>query len=81
MPLTELLPLHTDPSVGVREGIHWLLSFLPLSFGIGGGGGSEFSDYIEDVLPVVVTGLSDDHENVRDVALRAGQVSFSHVYF
>ena len=54
--LDDLLPLHQHPSKGVREGVHWLLSFLPTSFG---------------------PGHMDEHETVRDVALRAGQVSQS----
>ena len=73
--LDDLLPLHQHPSKGVREGVHWLLSFLPTSFGPGHM--DEFSEFIAVLLPIIVAGLSDEHETVRDVALRAGQGSQS----
>ena len=75
MLIDDLLPLHQHPSKGVREGVHWLLSFLPTSFGPGHM--DEFSEFIAVLLPIIVAGLSDEHETVRDVALRAGQVSQS----
>lgn len=46
----------------------WLLTFLPSVLG------EPFSEYISATLPVVLSGLSDDAEGVREVALRAGQV-------
>jgi hypothetical protein len=53
----------------VREGVLWLISFLPNSLG------HSFGHVIERVLPFVLQGLSDDQEGVREVALRAGQVA------
>jgi hypothetical protein len=72
--LDALLPLSTHPAVGVREGLLWLLSFLPTAMAAGHQG-QDFSPFLEkDALPVVLAGLSDEFESVRDVALRAGQV-------
>ena len=75
--LAVLMPARRSKRAGAREGLLWLLSFLPLSIGDG------FGDYIEETLPVVLEGLSDDVDNVREVAMRAGQIvvnslGFSH---
>jgi hypothetical protein len=53
-----------------REGAMWLLSFLPAVYNQG----DEFVPHISMVLPVILTGLSDTQENVREVAMRAAQV-------
>ena len=55
-----------------REGLLWLLAFLPTALG------QMFSDYIESVLPVIIGGLADDQDPVREVALKAGQVIVKH---
>jgi len=67
--LADLLPLASHPTVGIREGLLWLLSFLPLSLG-----NKNFAPWIASVLPVVLQGLADQVESVREVAMRAGQV-------
>jgi hypothetical protein len=49
--------------VGVREGVLWLLNYLPIALAQNGGpsGGHDFSGYLEqDALPVVLQGLSDE---------------------
>lgn len=51
-----------------REGLLWFLSFLPATLNEG------FAVYIGITLPVILSGLSDENEGVREVALRAGQV-------
>ena len=51
--LDDLLPLHQHPSKGVREGVHWLLSFLPTSFGPGHM--DEFSEFIAVLLPITLS--------------------------
>uniref|UniRef100_A0A7S1C9J2 TOG domain-containing protein n=1 Tax=Bicosoecida sp. CB-2014 TaxID=1486930 RepID=A0A7S1C9J2_9STRA len=66
--LTELLPLATHPAASSREGLLWVLAFLPRSMG------EAFGPYIGTVLPLIVQGLADDSDMVRDVAMRAGQV-------
>lgn len=54
-----------------REGTMWFLSFLPYSLK------ERFATYIDGAMPVILQGLSDDTDNVREVALRAGKVVIS----
>eukprot|EP01117_Protostelium_nocturnum_P009440 TRINITY_DN3367_c0_g3_i1.p1 TRINITY_DN3367_c0_g3~~TRINITY_DN3367_c0_g3_i1.p1 ORF type:complete len:2582 (-),score=1035.41 TRINITY_DN3367_c0_g3_i1:96-7841(-) len=56
---------HTKPFI--REGAIGLFVFLPASFT------EEFQNYLDQVLPCILKGLSDETENVRDISLRAGQ--------
>ena len=65
---SEILPLSTHPRGNVREGVLWVLTFLPTSLGNG------FASLIDDALPAVLTGLNDEVEPVREVAMRAGKV-------
>eukprot|EP00981_Chlorochromonas_danica_P005419 scaffold1091_cov164-Ochromonas_danica.AAC.42 len=51
-----------------REGLMWFLSFLPYSLK------ERFGTHVDSTLPIVLQGLSDDGENVREVAMRAGKV-------
>jgi hypothetical protein len=51
-----------------REGLLWFLSFLPATLNEG------FALYIGITLPVILSGLCDENEGVREVAMRAGQV-------
>lgn len=69
--LSDLLPLAAHPKGSVREGVLWVLCFLP------GAMGKDFAVIIPSSLPVVLAGLSDEVEAVREVALRAGQVLVS----
>lgn len=64
----EILPLRSYAGPGTREGVLWMLTFLPPSLGQG------FAPLIDASLPALIKGLSDDSEPVRDVALRAGRV-------
>jgi HEAT repeat protein len=64
----EILPLRSHPEPSTREGVLWMLAFLPASMGQG------FTSLIDASLPAIISGLSDDSEPVRDVALRAGRV-------
>ncbi|KAL7580198.1 hypothetical protein ACA910_012947 [Epithemia clementina (nom. ined.)] len=64
----ELLPLRSHPEPSTREGVLWMLSFLPPALGQG------FTVLIDASLPALVGGLSDENELVRDVAMRAGRV-------
>jgi hypothetical protein len=66
--LNILIPLHASPKSASREGLLWTLSFLPAVLG------ENFAEYISMSLPIVLQGLSDDNEGVREVAMRAGQV-------
>ncbi|CAM9376956.1 unnamed protein product, partial [Choristocarpus tenellus] len=66
--LEDLLPLAAHPKAPVREGVLWVLCFLP------GALMKDFAPIIPQALPVVLAGLSDEVETVREVALRAGQV-------
>jgi HEAT repeat protein len=64
----EILPLVKHPAAGTREGVLWVLSFLPNT--LGGG----YSQLIDSALPALLGGLADEQESVREVALRAGRV-------
>jgi HEAT repeat protein len=64
----EILPLSSYPEACTREGVLWVLTFLPPALGQG------FTPFIDVTLPVLISGLSDDSEPVRDVAMRAGRV-------
>jgi len=66
--LTEVLPYSTTSKGAAREGVLWLLSFLPSVLK------DIFSTRITLTMPVVLSGFSDENEGVRDVAMRAGQV-------
>ncbi|CAM9326832.1 unnamed protein product, partial [Phaeothamnion confervicola] len=65
--LRELLPLAAHPRAAVREGVLWSLAFMPAALG------RDFAPLISVSLPVLLAGLADEAEPVRDVALRAGQ--------
>jgi hypothetical protein len=69
--LHELLPLKSHPKFNVREGVLWLLCFLPPVLE------DDFAVHIPETLPVVLSGLSDEAESVREVAMRSGQVLVS----
>lgn len=69
--IQQVLVLGNNEKYTQREGVQWLLSFLPLSLQ------HRFSKYISLCLPNILQGLNDDIESVRDVALRAGQVLVS----
>jgi HEAT repeat protein len=64
----EILPLKSHPKAGTREGVLWVLTFLPSSLG------QAYSGLIDESLPALLSGLADDNETVREVALRAGRV-------
>jgi hypothetical protein len=66
--VNEILPLKSHPKAGTREGVLWVLTFLPSVLG------QAFSSLIDQSLPALLSGLADDNETVRDVALRAGRV-------
>ena len=66
--LQEILPLQGYPEAATREGVLWVLSFLPLAMGQG------YTSLLDQSLPALIAGLSDDSEPVRDVAMRAGRV-------
>ncbi len=57
----------TSTRMGAREGPLWLLTFLPLALGEG------FSSFIGSSLPIVLQGLADDQDTVREVAMNAGK--------
>jgi hypothetical protein len=64
----DILPLKSHPSASTREGVLWVLVFLPPALGQG------FTPMLDACLPVLIGGLSDDHEQVREVGMRAGRV-------
>lgn len=64
----QVLEYRSSMNIGPREGLLWFFSFLPTSLQ------DNFAQYITICLPVILSGLSDDDDGVREVALRAGQV-------
>jgi HEAT repeat protein/predicted RecB family endonuclease len=66
--LSEVLPWKNSKSSSAREGLMWLLSFLPAIQS------SAFVSEIPNTLPVTLVGLGDTSESVREVALRSAQV-------
>ena len=64
----QLFPLHAHPQYYVREGICWTIAFLSPALGKG------FAPYIEETMPIIIAGLADETEAVREVAMHAGQV-------
>ncbi|RLN71944.1 hypothetical protein BBJ28_00007501, partial [Nothophytophthora sp. Chile5] len=64
----DILPLARHPKYSVREGVLWVLAFLPPAFG------KQFAMFLREALPIIVAGLSDEAESVRDVAMHSGHV-------
>lgn len=64
----EIFPLARHPRFSVREGVLWIIAFLPPALGKG------FAVFLSDALPIIVSGLSDEADTVRDVAMHAGHV-------
>jgi hypothetical protein len=64
----EILPLRSYPKASVREGVFWVLTFLPSSLG------QAFAPLIDYTFPALIFGLSDESELVRDVSMRAGRI-------
>jgi HEAT repeat protein len=66
--LEDILPLSSHPSASTREGVLWVLCYLPPALGQG------FTVMLDASLPALINGLSDENEQVREVAMRAGRV-------
>mmetsp|Transcript_4350 Transcript_4350/g.10408 ORF Transcript_4350/g.10408 Transcript_4350/m.10408 type:complete len:2789 (+) Transcript_4350:111-8477(+) len=76
--MDDILPLSSHPSASTREGVLWVLCFLPPAMGNG------FNAMLDESLPALIAGLSDENEQVRDVAIKAGRVlikSHGRVHF
>jgi hypothetical protein len=69
--LDQALPMQNSQSYAAREGLLWLLSYLPSALH------GRYAPHVQTTLPVVLGGLSDSVESVREVAMRAGQVTVS----
>ena len=66
--MDEILSLRGHPQASTREGVLWVLTFLPPALGQG------YAPFIDASLPALLSGLADESEPVREVALRAGRV-------
>jgi hypothetical protein len=53
--------------VHVREGALGMFVFLPAAFG------QRLSPFLAQIMPMILQGIADEIESVRDVAIRAGQ--------
>ncbi|RKF62534.1 eIF-2-alpha kinase activator GCN1 [Erysiphe neolycopersici] len=52
----------------VREGFISLFIFLPVCFG------NSFANYLSKIIPLILQGLADDLESIRETSLRAGRL-------
>eukprot|EP00980_Cylindrotheca_fusiformis_P009505 scaffold2077_cov119-Cylindrotheca_fusiformis.AAC.8 len=76
--LEEILPLKSHPSACTRQGVLWMLTFLPPALG------QNFAPLLDECLPALISGLSDENEEVREIGMRAGRVmirSHGRVHF
>jgi HEAT repeat protein len=76
--LEDILPLKSHPSACTRQGVLWMLTFLPPALG------QNFAPFLDDCLPALISGLSDENEEVREIGMRAGRVlirSHGRVHF
>ena len=64
-----VLPLAKHPKPCVREGVLWVLIFLPQALTL-----EDNAALLSTEFPIIVTALADDDEPVRNVALRAGEI-------
>jgi HEAT repeat protein len=64
----EIFPLARHPKNSVREGVLWVIAFLPPALG------KSFAVFLPEALPTIVAGLSDEAESVREVAMHSGHV-------
>ena len=68
--MPELLERGQDSRAEVREGVLSVFVYMPQACETP----DEFEPYIADTLPPVLSGLADEGESVRDIALRAAKV-------
>ncbi|KAJ3090385.1 translational activator of GCN4 [Quaeritorhiza haematococci] len=66
--LPEIISNTVSPKPYIREGFMTLLVYLPATFR------ERFQPHLARIIPSVLHGLADESEQVRDAALRAGQV-------
>ena len=66
--LPDILSSASSPRNYIRAGFMPLLLFLPVCFG------SQFSPYLNRIIPPILSGLADTDEEIRDTALRAGRL-------
>ncbi len=66
--LPTILQNVSSSKASVREGFMSLFIFLPVCFG------NSFANYLNKIIPPILTGLSDEIESIRDTALRAGRL-------
>jgi HEAT repeat protein len=75
--LSQVLPLADSPEAPAREGVMWVLAFMS------GAMGEDFAALINVALPLIIQGLADKDDGVREVSQRAGQVlvnQFTHTH-
>ena len=68
--MPELLQRYRDTRPAVREGVLSIFVYMPQACETQ----DEFEPFIADSLPPVLSGLADEGESVRDIALRAAKV-------
>ena len=66
--ISQTLPLAQSVQFTAREGLLWFISSLPMATG------DAFAPHVPSCIPLVMEGLNDPVESVREVALRAGQM-------
>ncbi|KAF2088533.1 ARM repeat-containing protein [Saccharata proteae CBS 121410] len=66
--LPTILQNVSSAKASVREGFMSLFIFLPACFG------NSFANYLNRIIPPILSGLADDTESIRETALRAGRL-------
>jgi HEAT repeat protein len=70
--LPDIIRNCSHPKASVRDGYLTLFKYFPRSLGV------QFQNYLQQVLPAILDGLSDENESVREAALGAGHVLVEH---
>lgn len=66
--LPSIIQNASSPNPAIREGFISLFIFLPVCFG------NSFATYLPKIIPILLQGLSDDVESIRDTSFRAGRL-------
>lgn len=63
---SKVIPFQSSTKMESREGLMWFLSFLPVVLK------EQYTRYVELTFPMIMKGMADDFDNVREIAYKAG---------
>ncbi|KAI9103109.1 armadillo-type protein [Phlyctochytrium arcticum] len=66
--LPEIIANANSTRTYIREGFMTLLIYLPATYG------EKFQPYLGSIIPLILRGLADESETVRDASMKVGQV-------